>query len=210
MLAKCEDFATEITHLDHIVDQISNKCSDSGETMMIDIVFSPKFHCEFAGLGIEYGWGLSKRYYRRMITLADKKKDFKGSVRLALEQVTKDHARSFCYKTRRYAMAYIALAENNLTDVEHAMIEKFVKTLTVKTHRSAMDQEICSSSTILSQRSKKRRRRAKSSSSSSTLYGDLPWSIPIIETPIHQPLAPRPLVILLGCSLLHASHTPAK
>jgi hypothetical protein len=37
-------------------------------------------------------------------------------------------------------MAYIALAENNLTDVEHAMIEKFVKTL--KTHRSAMDQDL--------------------------------------------------------------------
>jgi hypothetical protein len=140
MLAQeCKDFATEITHLDHIVAQISNKCGN-GEETMIDIVFSPKFHCELAGLGIEYGWGLSKRYYRRMITLADKKKNFKGSVRLALEQVTKEHARCFCYKTRRYAMAYIALAENNLTDVEHAMIEKFVKTL--KPHRSAMDQDL--------------------------------------------------------------------
>jgi hypothetical protein len=53
---------------------------------------------------------------------------------------TKEHARQFCYKTRRYAMAYIALEDNNLTDVEHAMIEKFVKTL--KTHLSAMDQDL--------------------------------------------------------------------
>jgi hypothetical protein len=128
MLAKCEDFATEITHLEHTVMQISDKCEDG-----INIVFSPKFHCEPAGLGIEYGWGLSKRYYRCMITLGDKKKDFKGSVRLALEQVTKEHARCFCYKTHRYA-----LTDNNLTHVENAMIEKFVKTQ--KTRRSAMDQ----------------------------------------------------------------------
>jgi hypothetical protein len=76
MLAKCEDFATEITHLEHIVSQIPAKCGDGEEINMI--VFSPKFHCELAGLGIEFGWGLSKRYYRRMITLADKKKDSKA------------------------------------------------------------------------------------------------------------------------------------
>jgi hypothetical protein len=204
MLAKCEDFATEITHLEHLVSQISDKCGGDGK----EIMFSPKCHCELAGLGIEYGWGLSKRYYRRMITLGDKKKDFKGSVRLALEQVTKEHARRFCYKTRWYAMAYIALAENNLTDVEHAMIEKFVRHLRLTILPWT---KTCSSSTALSQRSKKRRRRVKSSSSTRRRPYAMVDSNNRNDTPHHPPLAPpRPLIILLVCLLLHASRMPAK
>jgi hypothetical protein len=40
-------------------------------------------------------------------TLADKKV-FKCCVRLAFAQVTKEHAKNFCYVTQRHAMRYIA------------------------------------------------------------------------------------------------------
>ena len=32
----------------------------------IQLLTSPKYHCEFTGEGVEYCWGLSKRYYRSL------------------------------------------------------------------------------------------------------------------------------------------------
>jgi hypothetical protein len=130
MLARCQDFATEITHLKHVVEQIA-------ATMDINIavVHSVKYHCECAGLGVEYCFGYRKRYYRRAISPGDKKRDFRGSVIEAMEQVTKEHMRKFCYPTRRYLVGYIAFGEE--TSVEYDAIERFQGL--VKTHRSAMD-----------------------------------------------------------------------
>jgi hypothetical protein len=59
---------------------------------------------------------------RRAILPGDKKIYFRGSVREAMEQVTKEHMR-FCYLTRRYLVAgYIAFGEDS---VEYDVIERF-------------------------------------------------------------------------------------
>lgn len=130
ILANCEDFSAEITHLEDLCNQLSTS------ERQIQVLFSPKYHCELAGLGIEYAWGLAKRFYRRKIKFQDKKKDFGGSVDRALREITVDHCRKFLDRTRRYTMAYLWLDQN---DVEHEQIERFVKVF--KSHRSAMDQE---------------------------------------------------------------------
>lgn len=100
------------------------------------VLFSPKYQCELAGLGIEYAWGLAKRFYRRKVKFQDKKKYFAGSVDCALREITVHHCRKFLDRTRRYAMAYLWLDQK---DVEHVVIERFVKVF--KCLRSAMDQE---------------------------------------------------------------------
>jgi hypothetical protein len=130
MLARCQDFATEIAHLEHVVGQIAATFD-----INIAVIHSVKYHCKCAGLGVEYCFGLQKRYSRRAISPGDKKRDFRGGVREAMEQVTKDHMRRFCYLTRRYLVGYIALGEES--SVEYDAIEKFQGL--VKTHRSAMD-----------------------------------------------------------------------
>jgi hypothetical protein len=130
MLARCQDVATEITHLEHVVGQIAANLD-----INIAVVHSVKYHCECAGLGMEYCFGYQKRYYRRAISPGDKKRDFRGSVREAMEQVTKEHMRRFCYLTRRYLVGYIAFGEE--TSVAYDAIERFQGL--VKTHRSAMD-----------------------------------------------------------------------
>jgi hypothetical protein len=130
MLARCQDFATVITHLEHVVGQIAANLD-----INIAVVHSVKYHCECAGLGMEYCFGYQKRYYRRAILPGDKKRDFRGSVREAMEQVTKEHMNRFCYLTRRYLVGYIAFGEES--SVEYDAIERFQGL--VKTHRSAMD-----------------------------------------------------------------------
>jgi hypothetical protein len=68
---------------------------------------------------------LAKEYQddRRAISPGDKKRDFRGIVREAMEQVTKVHMRKFCYLTRRYLVGYIAFGEE--TSVEYDAIERF-------------------------------------------------------------------------------------
>jgi hypothetical protein len=84
---------------------------------------------------VEYCFGYQKRYYRRAIPPGDKKRDFRGSVREAMDQVTKEHMRCFCYLTRRYLVGYIAFGEES--SVEYNTIERFQGL--VITHRLAMD-----------------------------------------------------------------------
>ena len=55
LLMKCTDFRTEVTDLEHLAREISTV------HQLISILFTPKFHCELAGEGIEYSWGASKR-----------------------------------------------------------------------------------------------------------------------------------------------------
>jgi sigma54-dependent transcription regulator len=86
ILARCQDFATEITHLEHVVEQIADNLD-----IKVALVHSVKYHCECAGLGVEYCFGFEKRYHRRATSPGYKKRDFRGSVREGTEQVTKDH-----------------------------------------------------------------------------------------------------------------------
>ena len=103
------------------------------------ILVTPKYHCEIAGEGIEYSWGLSKKYYRKLPIHRKRTKDlFQESVRESLCHVRIDHARKFAAKARRYMLCYKHYAESG-DKVSYDAIEKFVKTC--KTHRSAVDQD---------------------------------------------------------------------
>jgi hypothetical protein len=59
LLSQCTDFANEISDLQHLAAEVSD------ETCTVTIEFTPKYHCEIAGEGIEYGWGFTKKIQRR-------------------------------------------------------------------------------------------------------------------------------------------------
>ena len=101
LLSKCTDFLNEKSDLEHL-------CSDlSTDTNTITITFTPKFHCEIAGEGIEYAWGLAKKYYRR-IPYREKRSftQFVVSVKLSLSKVSLDMSRRFSQKARSYMLGY--------------------------------------------------------------------------------------------------------
>ena len=111
----------------------------------VEILVTPKYHCELAGEGIEYGWGFAKKCYRNL-PQADKrtKEKFHQSVMECLQRVTPDHCRRFSGRARRYMIAYQHFASRSDQDsvsekTTYSEIEKFVKKC--KTHRNIIDQE---------------------------------------------------------------------
>ena len=101
LLMKCTDFRTEVTDLEHLAREISTV------HQLISILFTPKFHCEFADDGIAYSWGASKRYYRKQ-PFSKKKlfKNFENLVRWSIGRVTLQMCRRFSAKARGYMLAY--------------------------------------------------------------------------------------------------------
>ena len=90
LLSKCYDFMNEKSDLEHLCNNLSTtNCT-------ITITFTPKFHCEIAGEGIEYAWGLAKKYYRR-IPYHRKRSfaQFVECVKSSLRQVTLSMSRRF-------------------------------------------------------------------------------------------------------------------
>jgi hypothetical protein len=122
VLSECEDFRTEITLLEEIAWRYGHI-----------VRFTPKGHCELAGIGIEYNWGKMKKFYRRenKPTGPD---DFYGLVvrSMSREVVPVLSSRRFARKARAYKRAYRS-GESN----EHADLEAMVKSF--KTHRNALD-----------------------------------------------------------------------
>lgn len=60
LLSNCTNFANKKADLDHLCINLST--SDS----TITVIFTPKILCEITGKGIEYSWGLSKKYHRHL------------------------------------------------------------------------------------------------------------------------------------------------
>ena len=68
----------------------------------VSILFTPKFHCELAGEGIEYAWGAAKRMYRRQpIQMKRSIVNFES-----LNYITVGMVRRFSAKARSYMLAY--------------------------------------------------------------------------------------------------------
>ena len=101
ILSNARDFATEKSDLKHICTDLST--SNSTTT----VIFTPKFHCEIAGEGIEYIWAISKKYYRR-IPYNQKRsfQQFVTSVKSSLSKVTIHMARRFSQKACSYMLGY--------------------------------------------------------------------------------------------------------
>lgn len=53
LMSNCTDFATEKSQLQSIAEEYD-----------MEVIMTPKYHCEIAGCGIEYCWGGSKAHYR--------------------------------------------------------------------------------------------------------------------------------------------------
>lgn len=129
-LLVCEDFYNEPTVLEEIFNSRG----------MI-LLLSPKAHPELAGVGIEFSWGMAKKFFRRRNCQAKRLsgKTLNPRVLLALRHVTKANVAAFARRTRRYRAAYEAVANSTTLVVEYVAVEKFVKLH--KTHRCIMDQE---------------------------------------------------------------------
>jgi hypothetical protein len=138
LLAACPDFRDEITAMEDLCENVStNECK-------VSILYTPKYHCEIAGEGIEYAWGLSKKYYRNL-QYSQKRGiiNFRRSIRESIDFVSVDHARKFSARVRRYMLAYMHYdkgTSNNSPKPTYQQIEHFVSTES-KTHRNVADCE---------------------------------------------------------------------
>jgi hypothetical protein len=142
LMSECSDFKNERSAMEQLAVDLS-----SGQDFTVSILSSPKYHCELAGDGIEYDWGLSKKIYRRL-PYADKKgkSAFKETLVKCLKQVNVGHRRKFSAKARRYMLTYQlfdsagADADFAAAGLSYKEIEKHVNKI-MKTHRSTYDQE---------------------------------------------------------------------
>ncbi len=142
LLGQCPDFKNEKSALEKLAEDLSSR-----HGVKIKVLLTPKYHCELAGEGIEYAWGLAKKTFRRM-PYKDKhgKAKFHGCARSSLYSVTVDHIRKYSARCRRYMLTY-QLFDAQVPDDEAAKIgisydvlESYVNTK-MKAHRCTADQE---------------------------------------------------------------------
>ena len=135
LMSRCQDFAGEQSAMEYLLSRLSEKSDD----LEFRLLTSPKYHCELAGEGVEYVWGLAKKFYRsKSIEMKRTKDKFQKIVRESVEFVRKDHVIKFAAKCRRYMMAYNAY-DNSNDPLTYKLIERFVKM--AKCHRNIADQD---------------------------------------------------------------------
>ncbi len=139
LLSECPDFKYEKSAMQKLAEDLSQRHQRN-----IELLISPKYHCELAGEGIEYGWGLFKKYYRRT-EHADKKgrQKFTSCVKKCLEKVTVEHIRWFSSRARHYMLTYSLLDSPESLEghgLSYRKIEQYVNKK-MKVHRSTADQE---------------------------------------------------------------------
>ena len=102
------DFVNEPTAIEKLFQQLSASTGKNGPN--ITMLISPKYHCEIAGEGIEYDWGMIKKNYRN-IPLEEKnaRDKFRHCVKQAMNTCTKQHVRKIAGKCRRYMLSYLNL-----------------------------------------------------------------------------------------------------
>jgi hypothetical protein len=60
VINECADFKNEVTAMQELAKEMSD------DTTSFEVLYTPKYHCEIAGEGIEYSWGLSKKEYQSL------------------------------------------------------------------------------------------------------------------------------------------------
>ena len=112
LLSKCTDFQNEKSDLERLCSGLSTSNST------VTVTFTPNFHCEIAGEGIEYAWGVAKKWYRRIPY--QKKRSFAQfvhCVKLSLSQVNTSMSRKFSKKARTYMLGYHHQKKQDNSDV---------------------------------------------------------------------------------------------
>ena len=61
LMMNCTGFKEENLAMEILLDDLSSKSTNN---QSIQHLVSPKYHCELTGEGVEYCWGLSKRFFR--------------------------------------------------------------------------------------------------------------------------------------------------
>ena len=134
-MMECADFKEEKSVMCILLDGLSAKSTDN---QSIKILVSPKHYCELAGEGVEYVWGMAKRFYQSYaLDKKNLKHKFNKIIRCSIEYVNKNNIEIFSARCQQYMMAYLHLLKADR--FAHAMIERFVKIS--KTHRNIGDQE---------------------------------------------------------------------
>ena len=105
MVEDLPDFKGEQTRLEYFAEKLG-----------VHIGYSPKYHPEIAGEGIEFCWALSKSWYRKQPLREKRKKNkFENLVQQSMDTKTvldKDHVRSCARRARCYILAYFCVNEN--------------------------------------------------------------------------------------------------
>jgi hypothetical protein len=105
LMAKCPDFMEEETALQFLGSQLG-----------IEVMLTPKFHCEFAGEGIEYCWAHAKAKMRR--TPIHEKKGRNNFIALvsrclcSASVLTQERIRKFSSRARAYICTYFYLSHD--------------------------------------------------------------------------------------------------
>jgi hypothetical protein len=140
LMGNCFDFKTEETALQFLGSQLG-----------LQVMLTPKFHCEFAGEGIEYAWAQAKAIMRRTPMREKKGRiNFMNVVTRCLcptTVLTKERVRKFAARARAYICTYYYLErrEANGSDgtpaakqqLLYKKIEQLMKRF--KAHRCALD-----------------------------------------------------------------------
>ena len=101
---KCSDFVNEKSEIEFLLEELSQMDTTKST---YKIIFSPKYHCELAGEGIEYAWGLIKRKLCGLpLRYRNKVDTFRVSVKAAFRHVSKVIARRFSRQARSYMLVY--------------------------------------------------------------------------------------------------------
>jgi hypothetical protein len=114
------DFKQELSDLQHLGTEISS------ETNSVIVDFTPKYHAEIAGEGVECGWGFAKKIHRRMpLKMKRDFDDFTKTVRDCLLKVTPERSRRFRRHCRKYMLAYAKIAEEAQEEAEEVASAPF-------------------------------------------------------------------------------------
>ena len=123
LMSNCADFKEEKSAMEVLLQELSSK---SYNNQKIDLLVSPKYHCELVGEGVVYAWGVMKRYFRSLsLDKNNTKVKFDKVVRKTVEFVSQQNTEIFSARCRRYKMAYSYLNKNN--QLTYAIINRFVK-----------------------------------------------------------------------------------
>lgn len=108
IISKLEDFMGEKCEVEMTMDKLD-----------VFIRFTPKAHCEIAGKGIEYIWGISKIDFRQLnakLTSEQRITRLNENVMQCLEKISIEIFLKCCRRTREYKLAYWAVHQLELKE----------------------------------------------------------------------------------------------
>ena len=98
---------------------------------------SPKGHPELAGKGIEFSWGVSKKYFRKINNCVGK--DLHANIMKSFEVLDLTQSMRNSRRTRRYRDAHDTKRSDYQSHDSYLSVEKCVTAH--KCHRGMLDQE---------------------------------------------------------------------